>query len=955
MPVFQSPGITVREIDLSVLPNNSSGLVPAFIGTAQKGPLNTPTFITTPEQFVDQFGEPLPEANLGYAVLAFLEEGNGAWVLRVGVECEEGQAEELADVCIDTSGAKIEGWGRIPAFKGIDFGRINLRVPTSDAPLTFHEDSVFDIDYNDLDVSSTDGPTDATLNFVGSALSDTYTGAIDDAFILLLTSDPTSGVLDGAEYEIVRNSDGETVASGVLVESSTPGTSEPVVVGSGDDSSGLILEVVVTGSSPLEQDDTFSFSVRPDNRTFSVEVEGVDSSPATFTLSTATYTDPSDFVTAFNALVGSSVDFLAGWDGTNLFIRTRVAGERIQLTGTEAFALEVGVQKWVIDIPRSHLVGLDTGPYNINSNNNRVEINAVESDATTELAATVPVGLTQTPDLVADSLHLGGVSAGSRYYESVVVQVTDDDERVYVVASEDHQFAQLEMLADFSHIETLRFAEELNFLTTTRAFRTFSDPRVELPASGIITPEVPLSCETDPSSAQCALDTAYYDNIIGYFVASSPGTWLEGYTLTLENSLNLGRVAPGLYSVRIFDPAGLEVVDARVDDVSFDPTEDRYIGNVVNPGSSLGGVNGNTWVHWEERPSFLDNDSLDTSNFEVRLPGDINRKEFSGLANGIPLDPAFSSALDTAVIGSSARATGLFAFDNPEEIDITLLATPGFSSGAVIAAALALCEGRGDCLYIVDPPFGLRSQQVVDWHNGMLLSDLQTSLNSSYGSLYWSWVEISDQFNGGTIFVPPSGHVSAIYARTAREAELWFPPAGLNRGRLLTALNLEFNPTKGERDLLYGFNNAINPLVNFPQDGITIFGQRTLQRRDSALDRVNVRMLLIALKKGLIPLLRNFLFEPNDRVLWRQVRNSVRPFLEDIRARRGITAFDVIVDERNNTPIRRDRNELWVSILIKPTRAVEFIVLNLVTLRTDQSFTADEVLVAAGIDVTQEF
>jgi len=221
--------------------------------------------------------------------------------------------------------------------------------------------------------------------------------------------------------------------------------------------------------------------------------------------------------------------------------------------------------------------------------------------------------------------------------------------------------------------------------------------------------------------------------------------------------------------------------------------------------------------------------------------------------------------------------------------------------------------------------------------------------------LYWSWVEIFDQFNGGTIFIPPSGHVAAVYARTARVAELWFAPAGLNRGKLQTALKLEYDPTQGERDLLYGFNNAVNPIVNFPQDGITIFGQRTLQRKDSALDRVNVRMLLIAIKKGLIPLLRFFLFEPNDKFLWAQVSGAVIPFLQDIQARRGLTAFDVIVDERNNTPIRRDRNELWVSVLLKPTRAVEFIVLNLVILRTDQSFAAEEVLAAAGIAEVQNF
>lgn len=950
MPVFLSPGVFPREIDLSVLPNNASGLIPAFIGTAQKGPLNEPTLVTTPEQFVEFFGNPLPEANLGYAVLAYLEEGSSAWVLRVGVECEEGQADELAEVCIDTSGAKIEGWGRIAVFQGIDYGRLNLRIPTTDAPLVFHEDLVFNVDYNDLDVSSTDGPTSATLSFVGSGLSDTYIGAIDDAFTLLLTSDPTSGVMDGAEYELFRNSDGVVVASGVLAESGTPGTSEPIAVGSGDDDSGLILEIIVTGASPLEQNDTFTFEVRPDNRTFSIEVEGVASTPVSFTITAATYTDPDDFVTDFNTLVGAGVDFLAGYDSVDLFFRTVVAGERIQLVGTEAFALEVGLSKWALDIPRSHLLGVDTGPYNINSNNNRVVINAIEEDVVTTLSSTVPVNTAQTPAAVANAIHLGGVSSGSRYLESVAVQVTDDDERVYIIASPDHQFAQLEILSNFSYIKTLRFAEELVINVTTRAYRGFYDPRVETPEPGAVTLSTPLSCEADPGSAQCALDTAFYDNLVGYFVAPSPGTWLDGYTLSVENYNS----QPGRYVVRLFDSSGLEEPDARVDDVSFDPAEDRYVGNVVNPGSTLGGVNGNPWLNWEERPIYLDNDPS-ASGYEVRNPSAVNRREFQGMANGIPADATFASALDTAIIGNPARSTGIYSFQNPEVFDITLLSTPGFSSGPVIAQALAMCEGRGDCLYLVDPPFGLRPQQVVDWHNGMLFSDLQAALNSSYGALYWSWVEIYDQFNGGTIYVPPSGHVSAVYARTAREAELWFPPAGLNRGRLLTALNLEFDPTQGERDLLYGFNNAVNPLVNFPQDGITVFGQRTLQRRDSALDRVNVRMLLIALKKGLIPLLRNFLFEPNDLTLWRQTRNAVRPFLEDIKARRGITAYDVIVDERNNTPIRRDRNELWVSVLIKPTRAVEFIVLNLVILRTDQSFAAEEVLAAAGIDVTQEF
>jgi phage tail sheath protein FI len=166
---------------------------------------------------------------------------------------------------------------------------------------------------------------------------------------------------------------------------------------------------------------------------------------------------------------------------------------------------------------------------------------------------------------------------------------------------------------------------------------------------------------------------------------------------------------------------------------------------------------------------------------------------------------------------------------------------------------------------------------------------------------------------------------------------------------VLTALDVEYSATQGERDLLYGSGNAVNPIVKFPQDGITIWGQRTLQRNSSALDRVNVRMLMLYIKKNLVRLLRTFIFEPNDKALWRQVTSTISPFLSDIQSRRGLVAYNIVADGTNNTPERVDRNELWVSVFLKPTRAVEFIALNLVVLRTGASFSAEEVLAAGGV------
>ena len=937
MAVYLSPGVFPREIDLSAIPASGSGIIPAFVGTAQKGPINVPTLATTAASFIDTFGNPFVDSNLGYAVLSFMEEGNLAWVMRVGVECADGQSDTLAAICVDTSGARGAGWGRVALFTGIDFGKLRLRTPDADTPFTFHDSSSSDAEYNDIDVSSTDGPTTASITPVVT----TYADAIDDLFTVLITGGVTSGVLDGATFDVIRQSDGEVVESGTFNDAGG-GTSDPVAVGS----TGVTFTVTVTGSSPIEQDDTFTFKVAPDNRSFQFAVEGV--AGTTLVMPSASYTTADLFVTAFNSIAGvTAEDYEAINVSGELYIRTKVAGERIQLIGTdagfgtdvsrEAWALEVGTTNWVYDIPRAHVIGDDVGPVAITTQRDRVDVRLVSSTATTDLMFTVPVALSMPIQTLATYVNNGGILSGTRYYDAFALQVDASQYVLAMATTVNNQLDQLKVMADYSHVETLRFAEEVQFsYPYTGNYRGFTDPRVIEPDAGVIDDTIPLSCETDPASADCDEDTSFFAGVVGFIVAKTPGTWIDSHTFTLDNFNG----EAGRYTIIIEDLNNNQV--DRVDDISFDSTDTRYIGNVVNEGSAIGGTNGNAYYQWLERSSNI-------GSGELRLPGLLNGQTFTGGQNGIPTDAADSASLDAAIIGNQATFSGLYAFDNPENIDISLLVVPGNSSGAVIGRGLQVCENRGDCLFIVDPPFGLKPQQVVDWHNGMLNSDLTAAVNSSYGALYWGWLKIFDQFSSQELFVPPSGHITAVFARTERERESWFAPAGLNRGRLLTALDVEYSPTRGERDLLYGLNNAVNPITKFPQEGIVVWGQRTLQRADTALDRINVRMLLIHLKKVLIPLLRTFLFEQNDEFLWAQVRGAINPVLGDIAGRRGLTAFRTICDETNNTPATIDRNELHVSVLIKPTRVVEFIQLDLAILRSDNLFSSEAVLRAAGV------
>lgn len=947
MATYLSPAVFVNEIDLSTLPGGSSGVIPAFVGTAKRGQLNDPLVVTNAQQFVDNFGEPFPESFLGYAVVAYFEEGSIVYVNRVGVECEEGQPEELSSICIDTTGSRQSGWGRMSVFKNIDFGRIPTR-DAGESGFSFHSASTSFIEFTDALINEvTFGPTAAVMTFTGTD----YVGPIDDEFMVLITGVPTTAgsAIDGASYIVTRSSDGLEIDSGLLVESGTAGTSEDIVL-----TDGIVVQVVVN-SGTLDINDSFRFSVEPDNTIFAFNVDRTDPSDIVEFTIFGDYATADDFATAVNSLPGfSGEDYSAIVEDEAVIFRTEINGDPIQLVGTEGFALEIGQSLYAFDIPRSNLIGIQPEPYDFNSSNSIAKFQVESQLGRTEFVSTIPVGFDIPAATIASSINASATVAGDTLVRAYAMTIPGGDIVLVVETTEPHRLDQVSLLANGSNITSVRFAETVGFLFPyTENFRGYFDSRVTLPVGGDITEEIPLSCEQfangDTSkAAQCMADAAYYSNIVGWFVATSPGSWVDSYQIDLSRFEGESTEA-GTFTLKLFDDQ--QVLIYRLDNFSFNPSSSSYIGDLVNPGTTGGGAFGNEYLNWENRPDFLGGDA-ESDDFQDREPAGFFNREFAGQANGIPSDPAFSSELDRVVIGNPALSTGLFAFSDPEKYDISLMSAPGFSSGAVIIAGISIATQRGDVIYLVDSPFGLNANQVVDWHNGLLFDDLQVALNSSYAALYYPYVKISDQFNGGTIYTPPSGHVAAVYARTERVNEQWFAPAGLNRGKLTQALSLEYDLTRGERDLLYGLNNAVNPIVNFPQQGIYVWGQRTLQRKDSALDRVNVRMLLSYIKKGLAGpngLLNYYIFEQNDDITRATVTSSVENFMSDIQSRRGVTGYRVICDTTNNTPIRIDRNELHISLLVKPTRVAEFIVLNIAVLRTDQSFSSEEVLQAAGV------
>jgi hypothetical protein len=293
--------------------------------------------------------------------------------------------------------------------------------------------------------------------------------------------------------------------------------------------------------------------------------------------------------------------------------------------------------------------------------------------------------------------------------------------------------------------------------------------------------------------------------------------------------------------------------------------------------------------------------------------------------------------------GTLSQPTGMQLFASPSAVDINLLAAPGWSDGAVAHALIEIAESRGDCMAIIDPPEGLRPSEVVDWHNGTgTYVGQHAAFNSSYAATYWPWVKVYDAYNGEYVLTPPSGHVLAVFAYTDYSAESWFAPAGIQRGRVISGVDVEMGATPGEMDLLYGDGNAVNPIARFNKDGMVVWGQRTLQRASTALDRINVRRLLLYLRKVIATASRYLVFEPNDEKTWRLFGHLVIPFLNDVRQRRGLYDFRVKCDETTNTPAVIDRNEMRAQIFLKPVKAAEFIQVDLVITSTGANF--DEVL-----------
>ena len=392
------------------------------------------------------------------------------------------------------------------------------------------------------------------------------------------------------------------------------------------------------------------------------------------------------------------------------------------------------------------------------------------------------------------------------------------------------------------------------------------------------------------------------------YVSNAGGTLDEMHVIVIdEDGLISGTQGTVLEKYAFVSKAG---------DAKDDSGNTNYYKNVI--------ANRSKYIHW-----------MSHTDEGTNWGNDASGTTYANLSSAVTV--SLSAGAD-GTISTANVVTAYDSFDNAESVDINLVVS-GPANQTIADSLITMCETRKDCVVFLSP----EKADVVD-NAGSETTDVKsyrdTLTSTSYAVMDSNWKYQYDKYNDVYRWVPCNGDVAGLAARTDLERDPWFSPAGPNRGIMRNTLKLAWNPTKTNRDDLYV--KGINPVVTFQGEGTQLFGDKTLQSKPSAFDRINVRRLFIILEKAISRAARFSLFEFNDQFTRAQFVNLVEPYLRDIQGRRGITDFRVVCDESNNTGEVIDRNEFIGDIYIKPARSINFIQLNFVAVRTGVSF--DEVV-----------
>ena len=510
-----------------------------------------------------------------------------------------------------------------------------------------------------------------------------------------------------------------------------------------------------------------------------------------------------------------------------------------------------------------------------------------------------------------------------------------------------------------------------SFLTALTAYNYFLNGGTSLLVARVVSASTTWAPATTATASvdDCAIlnadgDEAFIlETISEGVIMNSSGSEISGSLVngTSDNvrwSIQNANTSSGTFTLLVRqgnDTTNSQIVLETWTNLSLDPTQPNYIAAVIgdqtqnyNPSTiqittSGSYANRSNYIRVKSvetpTPNYFDNNGVSKPALTGSIP--VNASGSFGAATGDPTSAGGNayyneiSNTDTQGLTGSDYTNMINLLANQDDYRFNLLVTPGLvnafaSNTSPITSIITNTQNRGDSIYIPDMVgYGSTAGAVVSQ---------AASRDTSYAATYWPWCQVIDPETGKNVWVPASALIPGVYAFNDRAADPWFAPAGINRGGLGQVIRAEQKLSQATRDTLY--TGKVNPIATFPGTGVVVYGQKTLQTRASALDRVNVRRLLIQLKGFISQVANNLVFEQNTLTTRNNFLSIVNPYLESVQQRQGLYAFRVIMDDSNNTADVIDRNQLIGQIFIQPTKTAEFIYLDFSILPTGATFPA---------------
>lgn len=888
MSQFISPGVFTFERDLSQYVSDLATTITALVGTAEKGPSNSPTLITSAKQFIDTFGQPSPDHYLGYAALAYLKHGNKLYVTRV----------TAADA------AKARLTMPLPASYTPYAGNWTLSSNTTTAATFTVENSTGASGITELVALQTASTLLPGFDFQDTTGVDPINGKLgSDLLSFVLTTDLTDKYVKGRQFK--------------------------VVTGAGKDSSVVVTNLIANVANP-----TTALDMTVDARrfnTFNSPLLATATGGLTFKAG-VTPADDAALATIGSTSTGGSVKLtfpgttLAAYDTDgekDTLITTLDAGGAGALAALNTSLVSVSGTHVIIKVPLYN----GTTPGTINAAEaakNATLLTSILNALLTAFRGTI-VALTY-PNLAAAAV-IAKATANS------IVGIGNYDS--LTGASEGIKAAEV-LTTDLLTVKmsAITVGASGNFTITAAASAILT--ALPLNITGTFSMDLfrPTWVVSDAGGSK--IPTLLKFSSIG------EGDFSNMAITVGLNTSNLNSLQEQQYTVELYTRGvSSTILTSSVLQSDFVLTE-KYEGS---PEVLQSLINSNS-PYIALKLDYSTDDTIDpidetfvygtTPDYLTASFGLVRDVSGNGVlagtmntVSGTSLRPSFASFLAGGsigteitkydLLGTESPKTGIYTFADPEYLDINLLVVPGWSADPSVAKGMVgLCESRGDCMAILDTPFGLSVDNVVSYNKNVL------NINSNYAAIYYPWVKITDSYNKKDIFIPPSGLVAGQYAYNDLVGEVYTAPAGRNRGNLTDAIATERVLNQGDRDILALAH--INPIHFEAGYGIYIRGQMTLQSATTALDRVNVRRLLLNLRKVIATASKYFEFEPGDAITALRLKQLAESTLEDRLRKGAIRSYKVDVGPKVNTAIVLENNELRMSIEVVATKTAEKII-----------------------------